>query len=788
MARTFRSWHSAILVYLSLAETCFAQELQTYFARPLTCTVRCEGYQASDLGKPSEIAANSKAVTNSLVDGRFTSFVQRYERLATVDTVLTETYWWEIRTLRIGKAPVIGPVLERLEGSFGEDLRKNRRRVLYEGLKNAQQTGTLPTLDYLIGPNSLFRNEFGESATPTDELQNFVLGLLGNDLQRIDSFLLEMKLEVKKSKATIQELRALHQEILKQLSAIRKTQKEILKVAQSNVGTAAPNDKTPVATGNDLRKKSAAEYRTDYENARGMADMFDGIASFCASVKSPQCAKTAQAGKAFAVFISGVALIAAQQYVQGLAAVFTGLSQIASLSAGGGDAVQAELQELRKLIETLQVTIAANHRQVMKELVRVNKKLDALAQATIDLAGRDIGGCATTLDEVSEASQVVAPIQLRVAAKFSSYPNATRDCLRGMKDAFLSEKEQTAVVARAPDSLNGLWVESAGIARYITGSGRLALGNPPTRLKELEANLAGAATAKGGTVFFHRNVFDVLLDAPKVSKIAGRLADWHFLYEITVPGTFALLSPAESRKIPASSRPMDGKNYLESAHRHVDLALAQQSLVMGHLVIPVLDVLLNKSIDELYKKDHFLAPFLDLPKLEQEELTDERTEAERAALLNERKERFREVFVSILRENNWVAENLIRYRVAKELKTSNHDAKTYLLAISVQNRSLLKEVLPGIADKLVWIGKPVLENREKYGWNWLPTGDPKLVVPLPSAEAVAKQEILYMPTMPSLWELRARLPREIGGYEARNALSASDQQYLKRLQASGIQF
>jgi hypothetical protein len=774
----------ATALAIGLVPCVVATEFQVYTAQPFRCSVPCEGYAGSDLGTPSELSRNSNVVSKAFVDGRFTSLVGRYESVATIDAVTLEASYWArhlVPTDKIlppawsGVAEGAGERLERMLEGWQVDTRK---KFLYAELQRRRQGNVpIPRIEDLIGPDSIFGKEFERSATPYDVLQTFVIEALGERLEKVEAFMATMRRDLGAAGIDIKRLGDQNKAIEKHISDLRKTMSSLQRSAASS-SSKGSTSAAPAIAAEVLREQRAIKARADAALMKDYADVFDSIGAFCTATRTQECVRLSQAGKGAALLFAGIALIAAQQYPQGIASALSGLAQLGNLQGGDQDSIRKEMQALIDIQEMM----AKNHKAVMRELARVNARLIALAEITIDLAQRDIAACSLSLDAVAVAGGINAPAYLRVNEAFAT-PNSTIDCLSGLKSAFASEASTTAAGLRSPAAQEDLWLQIQMVNRYLAKKGRLALGLSFTRLYQLDAAVKTGTKLDGGSEFYHRNLFSSFLDAPRVLSLGNRLAEWHFLYEITEPKTHRLLSPSEMRKRKISE---DGKVYLRQAIGHVDLAISQQNLIAGHLLIPVLDQVFTGSIDEFYREGHPLKAFLLLPALTEEERRGPNAEA----LLRDRKDAFRKAFLTVFAENRWFAENYLRFRIRKELAASKFDASAYALARDAEYKGFISTVLPGMTEDLVWIDQADEQIGIRRGWHWEPVKglSKRYFLALPSGQAVAEQEILYMPMVPELLSLRARLSRELASYEAPKRLSASQQQLLKQSLRVGVRF
>ncbi len=254
------------------------------------------------------------------------------------------------------------------------------------------------------------------------------------------------------------------------------------------------------------------------------------------------------------------------------------------------------------------------------------------------------------------------------------------------------------------------------------------------------------------------------------------------MFEITDvngPGPRRLLSPAELRKL--GKRPETGKVLLVSALQHLQLAIAQQNLLAGHVLLPVIDVLLDGSIDSLYAEGNPLAPLLLLPSLSDAE----KAGPDAASMLESRKNEFRSAFLSLLRDNAWIAENYMRYRIAKELRASGFDAKAYALVQGNESRGLVAVAFLRMKN-VSWQAQADDATGKRRGWVWEPLGNLKLQ--FPTLRAIERQEFLYMPALPELVEAKEHVVRELLNYDVPIRLSPSHQKLMKRAMAAGIEF
>jgi hypothetical protein len=755
-----------------------AGEIDSWATAPISCSLLCEQAKTVDFASASDAKRNAGIVGHAVSTGALKRVSALYEMYAFQGSVTVGTWYVASKGISL---PVLGPTLEIGYELVRQQVEDQKKRLLFAEFDRLRRNGTQVSKPAdLLGPQSILRKVYEDHATPYDTVQDFVISILGEKVENLEGFVREWASDARKLKATVAQLESDYKrrwDLLKEFDVL-KTSANARRAASRRIET---DKKAPAAAADTVKRRSQADYLQDVSDLQKTSELFGGIGQLCSSIRSSQCESMAKAGQAATTLFAGIALIAAQNHLQGFASIFSGLASL--IDVGGSSA--AREQAYREAIEQLHETLRNNHREVMREFARVNQRFDWLAQVVLDSSTGDIAACKESLDVLTkESNETQFPMYGRVSEMFKRRPEYMRECIDGLFKAFRVDKNQTAFALRTPEENKNFWVDMQSIRPYLSLAGQRALLTPPLRLFEIEQRLAAARPGDSGALgLLATSLFWELLDANKVALYSERVANWHYLFEITDgegPGPRRLLTPAELRK-PRKEWNDTGKTLLGTSREHLQLAIAQQGLFMGHIAIPVLYVLLNDSIEPLYDSKHPLNPLLQLPALSD----GEKQNPDAAKRLNDKKAEFRNAFVQLLNKNPWIAENFMRYWVNKELAASGYDAKSYLLIYHTRNPDLVRSALP--RAKQISFNDYVDDAKGiRRGWVWKPLEGIQLQFPLP--KAVEQQELLYMPTLPNLLANLVEVERALASYDVPKTLPPASQVLIKRALVSGFQF
>jgi hypothetical protein len=242
------------------------------------------------------------------------------------------------------------------------------------------------------------------------------------------------------------------------------------------------------------------------------------------------------------------------------------------------------------------------------------------------------------------------------------------------------------------------------------------------------------------------------LSSEAVSVHAEHVLDIHFYYPMLKGDDFIVSTRDELLKAATISRA--GESLLTETLNLVDIAIAQETLVSGDYMLPVLKEIL-KTPDG--------APGNNRQAISAEAIT-------------------------LLNNDSVLAQNFILYCVTQGLRDRRSNILTYAAGLaSLGNPSILNSVTgvpSGVFERNTTEEKRDLDGdgeeevTKPVGW-YVRLGDKSYL--LPSAKAVQEGKFSYTPELIRLLQLRSRLTDELSAYSAFDGISIATRQRFNKL-------
>jgi hypothetical protein len=277
-----------------------------------------------------------------------------------------------------------------------------------------------------------------------------------------------------------------------------------------------------------------------------------------------------------------------------------------------------------------------------------------------------------------------------------------------------------------------------------------------------------------------------------VRRYSGWLAASHFYFELT-DGASHPYPRQELLKMSKTSQ--RGRDLLEWAAVLTDVAVAQQVLEQGGLLVPLAwRAWMAESDEELICRDwagaNLLANRSSLCNIDNDKVTAAGTKyaSDLRALLfgtKEMEERKDPEAGGLLRANPLFARNLVRYGVRQTLESKKSNALAYQVAVGSPDGTELIHKLLGPKWSPKFNTKNDAQSGLKVGWSITIHGTP---IMLPSADDVWKGSVALQPGYIGLLDARRRVSEELAGYRFVSTATTAELSNLKRLLRSGFSF
>ena len=472
------------------------------------------------------------------------------------------------------------------------------------------------------------------------------------------------------------------------------------------------------------------------------------------------------------------------------------------LSVFGGGSQQSELEaaveRIMARLDAIERKIDEYHRQEMQQLDSIKGNQLLIYDLVRDLSLKDAAQCRTLVnsDAYEKTEGLKAGLLKRGhQTQFASYEQFSRvanehihqidGCLRGLQAIFYppigserisplliippidAEIDNSSVFSQdEKDALRShkIFLAHRKFIKDFLRPSVVALSEraSPTFGDIDQKTTATGESADSATAFFKGN-FDQELYSPIVLRITGILVGVHFYWEMWKP-------PGElisKRELMAQQQPTGrgtAKDVLESAQDVLDVAVAQQAVLGGDLILPLayeawetlkVNTDVSSPDQELMCGKWRGSDILARESFQCGSATDAREKAKslRNSLFDPQN--------GLVAHNSLFAYNLVRYIVYRRSIENGCTSRLYDGAWKSSHQSqLLHRCLGGDLLLTHW-SHASTEEKKSDGWSMFIGGE---AVPLPTPPEMASQSVLLLPVTVGLVDVRKRIEEARIGY------------------------
>jgi hypothetical protein len=516
--------------------------------------------------------------------------------------------------------------------------------------------------------------------------------------------------------------------------------------------------------------------------AQNASDQLSAAASIFQHL-DPELGEAARKASGVSMMISGLSSLFVNP-----AGMLPLLANGLSLFGGGGpdptlQAIEDMHRQVMARLDEIEDLIRRSHQETMAALRDVKRGIIDVLSGIEQVLVQQANTCSDLIPSsarsaqgyVTEFSQVFPRSPAEIRSQYSEGdPDRIDLCLNGLIELFPDQPSfHTIFILRRifdtpPDQDHGRsdsreeiiaflnsWKDSVSSfsTATLTDNGIAGLADPALRFDETSMKMRFIADLRSESFRVRQSdVFDIY-NYQNVIKYGGYIAALHNWFEWRQAKRF--LGTQGTGNDPAHFS-QAGLDALKVALRLVDAAVAQQALLMGDTIVPLLwefwnGTLTQETFPKLVREG---APLL---------LGD--TTAKQAA-------------ISLLKQNPLLARNFALYHVLKRGVGTN--LLGYYVAFSSKELGLMERLVGTEKIPVEYINTP--EDGYQPGW-FLRIQN--VLIPLPTADEVKERQFLCGDELTELFFLRDRLRTEILGYSILR-INSADETKLLELARHGI--